>query len=102
MSEYFLVDTSLQIRQVQRNCLSDGTFHKNAESSHDDGWQRPQTCSHQNRRLRRPQIGRAQVKKCVEHERKYHQDHCEVATLPAGYDDPWERHREKDEKQAKN
>ena len=102
MSEYLLVDTSLQIRQVQRNCLGDGAFHKEAESSHGDDWQRPQARSYQNRRLGRPQKGHAEVKKCVENERKHHQDYCEVATLPTGYDDPWERYREKDEKQAKN
>ena len=102
MSEYFLVHASLQIRQVQRNCLGDGTFHKKAECSHDDDWQRRQACSHQNRWLSRPQIGYAKVNKRVERERKYHQDHSEVATLPTGYDDPWERYGEKNEKEKKN
>ena len=95
MSEYFLVHTSLQIRQVERKCLGDSTFKKEAEPPYDDNWQRSQARSYQNRRFGRSQIGDAEVKKCVEHERKRHHDQYEVATPPTGYDDPWERHREK-------
>ena len=95
MSEYFLVHTSLQIRQVQRKCLGDGTSKKKAESPNDDDRQRTQARSYQNRRLGRTQVGDAEVKKCVEGERKHHHDQYEVATLPTGHDDPWERHREK-------
>jgi len=102
MSEDFLVHTSLHIRQVQRNRLGDGTFHKKAESSHDHDWQRPQARSHQNRRLGLPKIGGTEVNNCVEHERNGHHDHYQVSPLPTGHDDPRERYGKKHENQAKN